>query len=197
MHFSLGSPSPRCDAAQYRNPSPPQPFLAIEPPELFVVHCPSLPAQQPVQPPIAKPPSLAGQFPDAFSRLGIDRPTTDVAHHGPVNAQHRTGTAPINVWGSPRKLPGCEPPPAAWHWASELSCVDLLEHGVGEHRVRQQLLEPLVLLLQLAQPPGVRSRRRAQHTPLARHTSTSTCRRSQELIPWRRQTSAVGIPASC
>lgn len=38
---------------------------------------------------------------------------------------------------------------------ARIFCADLLEHGVVEHRVRQKLLQPLVLLLQLAQPPGL------------------------------------------
>ena len=70
-----------------------QPLLTIEPPELLVVHRPSFPTQQPVQPPIAEPPSLAGQFPDTLARLRIVWPTTDVSHHCPIYAQHRAGTA--------------------------------------------------------------------------------------------------------
>jgi hypothetical protein len=46
-----------------------------------------------VEPPIAEPASLAGQLADTLARLRIVGPTTDIAHHGPVNAQHRAGTA--------------------------------------------------------------------------------------------------------
>lgn len=46
-----------------------------------------------MEPPIAEPATLAGQFPDTLARLGIVGPTTDIAYHRPVHAQHRAGTA--------------------------------------------------------------------------------------------------------
>lgn len=63
-----------------------QPLLAIEPSELLVVHCLSFPAQQPVEPPVAEPASLARQLTDTLAGLRIVRATTDIANHGPVSA---------------------------------------------------------------------------------------------------------------
>ncbi len=37
--------------------------------------------------------ALAGQLADTLTRLGIAGPMTDLAHHGPVRAQRRAGTA--------------------------------------------------------------------------------------------------------
>ena len=44
----------------------------------------------------------------------------------------------------------------AWRRASPFFCRDILQHGVVQHRLGQQLLQPTVLVLQRPQPLGLR-----------------------------------------
>jgi len=50
---------------------------------------------------------------------------------------------------SPRAPHTHEPRPAVWRWASPFSAVDVPQNGVVEHRLRQQLLQPRVLILRV------------------------------------------------
>src|SRR5262249_34061806 len=49
---------------------------------------------------------------------------------------------------SPRAPHTHEPRPAVWRWVSPFSAVDVPQNGVVEHRLRQQLLQPRVLILE-------------------------------------------------
>src|SRR5471032_1706261 len=58
--------------------------------------------------------------------------------------------------GSPHARCKGGPRLPAWLRASPFFCRDVLQHGVVQHRLGQQLLQPTVLVLQRPQPLGLR-----------------------------------------
>ena len=91
--------------------------------------------------------------------------------------------------GSPRgPLPG-ERRLLVWRRASPFSCGHVPQHGVVQHRLGQELLQPSVLVLQRSQTAGFRYLQPA----VLRLPLVKGCL----LTPCLRQTSAVFAPASC
>ena len=65
-------------------------LLAVEPLGLLAVHDISLPTEQNVQPPVAKPAALRCQRPQALAQIVVIGSSAAVADRGPVRADHGT-----------------------------------------------------------------------------------------------------------
>ena len=96
--------------------------------------------------------------------------------------------------GEQRLVEALVAPLSDTHTAGQIFCSEILEHRVVEHRLRQQTLQAGVLVLQRLQPLGFR------------HLQTALLRLPPEerrladpvlAADLRRQTSAVGLSASC
>ena len=123
-----------------------QPLFLVEPVKLLVVELDPLAFQYQPQPSIAEPPAR-----EASSRSLVRSPSSPVPWmhsevFGAGRQAHRHPAASIPSLGSPRSQHDCA------SWASEVFSEHLLQRRCIQHRLRQQLLQPAVLLLKRFQP---------------------------------------------
>ena len=108
--------------------------------------------QQPAQPAIAEAPPLRGQFAQSLAQLCVVRAPGLIAQSRMIDPD-QPARAPL---AQPVLLdhPGhCQ---AAAPQASDVFSEDVLERGIIQHRLGQQLLQPPVLILQPLKPLRVR-----------------------------------------
>ena len=109
-------------------------FLAIEPEQAFVVHREALPSQQDVQAPVTEAPPHMGQTsqPARSSASSADGTISTVTVRSRSFCTPAASTCPTQNEG--------ERQPLAWQRASPFFCQQVLECGVIEHGVCQELL---------------------------------------------------------
>src|SRR6201999_1288146 len=98
--------------------------------------------------------TVAGSMPARAAWSGSPRRRDATTGSGPRCGPPQALSTPDA--GSPRSFGRGEPPLLASRRASEFFCADVLQHGVVQHRLRQQLLQLGVLVLQNLQAPGLR-----------------------------------------
>ena len=98
-----------------------QPFLAVEPAQLLVVHDDAFAREQDVQPAIAEPPANGRQFAQPRPHRRIVRPTAAVAHRCAVGSERRTRPPLAHLIRDPKVSDGLSPGGGRHHFFAAIS----------------------------------------------------------------------------